>query len=269
MTNQRIVSLFFVPCLIVYKQEKEAWNDMDQKKIGAFIAQCRKEKNMSQMQLAELLGITNQAISKWETGRGMPDISLLQPLCDVLGISLNELFSGEYISVEDYREKAEENISNLFREKQFANLKPVKYLFSGCANATLLIIGVESLIGLIGQFFSPAILKPMLVNVAVWAVLFLASAGKLIYDKRRLKALKQSGAYISAEISEILPVNWIQFANYHTCRVVCNFAYEGEHYRAVSNYYIISPFKRREDLYAKVYFNKDNPLKNSIELLQV
>ena len=54
---------------------------MDQKRIGAFIAKCRKEKNLTQMQLAELLGITNQAVSKWENGRGMPDMSLLQPLC--------------------------------------------------------------------------------------------------------------------------------------------------------------------------------------------
>ena len=71
---------------------------MDQKKIGAFIAQCRKEKSLTQMQLAEQLEISGQAVSKWENGRGMPDVSLLQPLCDVLGISLNELFSGEHIS---------------------------------------------------------------------------------------------------------------------------------------------------------------------------
>ncbi len=75
---------------------------MDQKKIGAFIAQCRKEKNLTQMQLAERLEITNQAVSKWENGRGMPDVSLLQPLCNVLGISLNELFSGEHIYFESH-----------------------------------------------------------------------------------------------------------------------------------------------------------------------
>ena len=63
---------------------------MDQKKIGAFIAQCRKEKSLTQIQLAELLDITNQAVSKWENGRGMPDVSLLQPLCDALGIRSEE-----------------------------------------------------------------------------------------------------------------------------------------------------------------------------------
>ena len=86
---------------------------MDQKRIGAFIAQCRKEKSLTQMQLAELLGITNQAVSKWENGRGMPDVSLLQPLCAVLGISLNELFSGEHISTEDFLKKNKLPILNL------------------------------------------------------------------------------------------------------------------------------------------------------------
>lgn len=67
-------------------------------------------------------------------GKGMPDVSLLQPLRTALGISLNEFFSGERISAEEYKGKAEENISNLFKEKQLANLKPVKYLFYICAN---------------------------------------------------------------------------------------------------------------------------------------
>ena len=127
---------------------------MDQKKIGAFIAQCRKEKNLTQMQLAELLEITSQAVSKWENGRGMPDVSLLQPLCNVLDISLNELFSGEHISTEEYKGKAEENISRLFKEKQIAHLKPVKYLFSICANITLLVAVIELTIGLVGNFFN-------------------------------------------------------------------------------------------------------------------
>lgn len=125
---------------------------MDQKKIGAFIAQCRKEKSLTQMQLAEQLEISGQAVSKWENGRGMPDVSLLQPLCDVLGISLNELFSGEHISADEYKGKAEENISKLFKEKQIANLKPVKYLFSICANVTLFVAVTELAVGLVGIF---------------------------------------------------------------------------------------------------------------------
>ena len=137
---------------------------MDQKKIGAFIAQCRKEKNLTQIQLAELLDITNQAVSKWENGKGMPDVSLLQHLCDALGISLNELFSGEHISADEYKGKAEENISKLYKEKQIANLKPIKHLFATCSNVALLVAVIELAIGFIGNFFDSTILEVMLLN---------------------------------------------------------------------------------------------------------
>ncbi len=241
---------------------------MDQKRIGAFIAQCRKEKNLTQLQLAELLEITNQAVSKWENGRGMPDVSLLQPLCDVLGISLNELFSGEHISEEKYKGKAEENISKLFKEKQIANLKPVKYLFSICANATLLVAVIELAVGLVGNFFNPTILDAMLINVSVWLILFLASMGKLVYDKKKLKTLKHSGACIGSEIEDMIPAAWIRVGNYTSCRIVCRFIYEGREYKAVSSYYVLTPFKRKEDLHANVYIDKNNPAKYSVELFQ-
>lgn len=241
---------------------------MDQKRIGAFIAQCRKEKNLTQMQIAELLGITNQAVSKWENGRGMPDVSLLQPLCDVLGISLNELFSGEHISAEEYKGKAEENISKLFKEKQIADLKPVKYLFSTCANAALLVAMIELAVGLVGNVFNPTILKPMLINVSVWLILFLASMSKLAYDRKKLKDLKHSGVCVDSEIEDMMPAAWIRVSNYTSCRIVCRFIYDGKEYKAVSNYYVLTPFKRKEDLYANVYIDKDNPARYSVELFQ-
>ena len=241
---------------------------MDQKKTGAFIAQCRKEKNLTQVQLAELLEITNQAVSKWENGRGMPDVSLLQPLCNALDISLNELFSGEHISAEEYKGKAEENISNLFKEKQFANLKPVKYLFSICANAALFVAVAELAVGLVGNFFNSTILKPMLINVSVWLILFLASMSKLAYDRKKLKNLKHSGICMDSEIEDMIPAAWIRAGNYASCRIICRFIYEGKEYRAVSNYYVLTPFKRKEDLYANVYIDKDNPATYSVELFQ-
>ena len=98
---------------------------MNQEKIGKFIANLRKEKNMTQQELAKKLGVTDRAISKWENGRGLPDYSLLQDLCDTLSISINELFSGEKISKEDYKTKAEENMSKLindnYSEKKIIN----------------------------------------------------------------------------------------------------------------------------------------------------
>ena len=79
---------------------------MDQKKIGSFIAAQRKDNNLTQSQLAEALGITDKAVSKWETGKSMPDPSLFCPLCDLLHITLNELLSGEFISDKNLKEKS-------------------------------------------------------------------------------------------------------------------------------------------------------------------
>ena len=86
---------------------------MNQKKIGKFINQKRKEKNLTQKQLAEYLGVTEKSISNWENGRNMPDLSLFEPLCKILNITINELMSGEAIANKDYQKKLEENIINL------------------------------------------------------------------------------------------------------------------------------------------------------------
>ncbi len=241
---------------------------MDQKKIGAFIAQCRKEKNLTQMQLAELLEITKQAVSKWETGRGVPDLSLLQPLCDVLGISLNELFSGEHIPEGEYKGKAEENISKLFKEKQIANLKPVKYLFSVCAKVSLFVAVSELVIGFAGYFFDENILGIMLWNSSIWLLLFLISISRLTYDKKKLKNLKDTGICIESEIKDMIPAVWIKIGNYNSCKIVCKFAYENKEYKAVSNYYVLTPFQRKEDFCVNVYIDKNNPEQYSVELFQ-
>lgn len=85
---------------------------MNQEKIGKFILELRKEKNMTQQELADRIGVTDRAVSKWENGRGMPDLSLMKPLCKELGITVNELISGEKIDKKEYQEKLEENILN-------------------------------------------------------------------------------------------------------------------------------------------------------------
>lgn len=85
---------------------------MDQEKTGKFIFKLRKEKNMTQQELANILGVTDRAISKWENGRGMPELALLKPLCDILEITINELLSGEKIDKKDYPKKYEENLIN-------------------------------------------------------------------------------------------------------------------------------------------------------------
>lgn len=91
---------------------------MDQKKIGQFIAQRRKERDMTQKQLADAIGVSDKTISKWETGNGLPDLTLLNVLCRELEINVNELLSGEKLPPETYSEKAEENIMHLLEENQ-------------------------------------------------------------------------------------------------------------------------------------------------------
>ena len=86
---------------------------MNQEKIGKFISKCRKNKNLTQQELAEKLGVSDRTVGNWENGRNMPDLSLFKPLCDELDISINDLMSGERIKKEQYQEKLEENIVNL------------------------------------------------------------------------------------------------------------------------------------------------------------
>lgn len=93
-------------------------NLMDQEKIGKFILEMRKKKGLTQKELAEIVGISDKTISKWECGNSMPDISYLEALCNSLGITVNELLSGECLTSESYSEKAEENIMALMKENE-------------------------------------------------------------------------------------------------------------------------------------------------------
>lgn len=96
---------------------------MDQVKIGKFIQEMRKEKSLTQRELSEKLNISDKTVSKWETGNGLPEVSLMLPLCELLGISVNELLSGERLDEKLYHEKAEENIMDLLKEKAEAKKK--------------------------------------------------------------------------------------------------------------------------------------------------
>ena len=110
---------------------------MDQKKIGAFIAQRRKELDMTQKELAGKLGITDRAVSKWETGRSMPDLSLLQPLSHVLKIDVNDLLNGAIISEDTYRKKSGENLISL---AELNRLKSFRYGYIGFYPLAILLL---------------------------------------------------------------------------------------------------------------------------------
>ena len=94
---------------------------MDQVKIGKFIAACRKKANLTQMQLAEILNITDRAVSKWETGKAMPDSSIMLALCGILNISVNDLLSGEIVSVDNYNKELENNLLEMIKQKEQAD----------------------------------------------------------------------------------------------------------------------------------------------------
>lgn len=100
---------------------------MDQVKIGKFISECRKKNNLTQMQLAEKLNITDRAISKWENGKAMPDSSIMLDLCNELKISVNELLSGEMIEVNNYDKRAEENLLNLNKSNEHKSKMLMKF----------------------------------------------------------------------------------------------------------------------------------------------
>ncbi len=118
---------------------------MNQIKIGKFIADLRKEQNLTQKELAEKLNLSDKTVSKWECGKGLPDYSIMITLCDLMDISINELLSGERLSTIDYNQKAEENIINLIQEST-KNQEKQKW------DALIKIVGELSLVLII--FFS-------------------------------------------------------------------------------------------------------------------
>ena len=99
---------------------------MDQVKIGKFIAKCRKKVNLTQMQLAEKLNITDRAVSKWETGKAMPDSSIMLELCDALKITVNDLLSGEVVAMENYNKEMEKQLLEVIKQKQESDKRLLK-----------------------------------------------------------------------------------------------------------------------------------------------
>ena len=113
---------------------------MNQEKIGKFIAESRKEKNMTQQELADKLGVTDRAVSHWENGRRLPDYSLLKDLSESLDISINELLAGQKLKDKDILKKADENILKM---SEYSNLKSMKYGVIGLIFAYIVLITIS------------------------------------------------------------------------------------------------------------------------------
>ena len=117
---------------------------MNQIKTGRFIAECRKKAGLTQMQLAEKLGITDKAISKWERGMAMPDTSIMLELCDILGISVNELLSGEKIDMENKNHQNEQMLLDMAKELEQKNQTIWKAMWAIMSiSLTALIAGIS------------------------------------------------------------------------------------------------------------------------------
>ena len=125
--------------------------EMNQIKIGRFIAECRKKNNLTQMQLAERLGITDRAISKWENGKSMPDSSIMLDLCKELKITVNELLSGEKINMENNNQKNEQLLLDMAKEVEQKN----KTIWT-----SMWVIMIVSMTALLAGIFLSAFLIP-------------------------------------------------------------------------------------------------------------
>ncbi len=145
---------------------------MKQEMIGKFISSCRKEKGLTQRQLAEKLNITDRAVSKWETGKSVPDASIMLDLCEILGITVNELLSGERITMENYQKKVDENIIEMKKENEAVN----KAARAG-VGVTLVILLVLNFIDIykygVGEAISMPAFRIMIAVSLVWSLIYI------------------------------------------------------------------------------------------------
>lgn len=136
---------------------------MDQIKIGKFIAESRKSRNLTQRQLADILSISDKTISKWECGKGLPEVSLMLPLCAALDITVNDLLSGENVSQTDYQRKAERNMMNLIKENEENRKRITLSIITGI----ITIIAVCALIVIASFIDLPTIVRIILIVFSI------------------------------------------------------------------------------------------------------
>ncbi len=121
---------------------------MDQQKIGAFIAECRRKRGYTQLQLSEMLGITDRAISKWETGKSLPDASIMLKLCEILKITVNELLCGEELTMKDYEKEMENRLIEMVKQKEESDKRLLAFEWV-IAALSLLVLFIPILIAIL------------------------------------------------------------------------------------------------------------------------
>ena len=177
---------------------------MDQIKIGKFIAWKRKEQNLTQAQLAENLGITDRAVSKRETGKSLPDASIMLEMCALLGITVNDLLCGEVVSMENYNEQMENSLIEMIKQKERADKR---------------LLTMEIVIGLTSSIFLFAMLAVgiifMTLEKPIWAFILPVGIG-----------------FVQFIICMAFALRIEQVAGYYECRI-CGHRYVPS-YKAVS-----------------------------------
>lgn len=149
---------------------------MDQSRTGKFITQARRAQNLTQRQLADQLAISDKTVSKWECSKGLPEVSLMLPLCEILQITVNDLLSGEKVAEGEYQKKAEENMMDLIREN--AENKERMTLSNICGVIT--VIAVCALVMLASYLELPVAVRILLLVCAVFtAIAGIGAAARL------------------------------------------------------------------------------------------
>jgi len=181
---------------------------MDQIKIGKFISELRKEKNMTQQQLGDKIGVSYKTISKWETGRGMPELTLLKPLSEELGVTINEILSGERIETEKYISKLEENMVNTIEYSEKHNEEKNKQL-----GMILLILGF--LITLAATAIFPSESSWSSIYSVVGTIVALVGFSKLIRKLECLKKILLNFGFFIIMITLLIILDFVSVINYH------------------------------------------------------
>ena len=163
---------------------------MDQISIGRFIAAERKRKGCTQKQLAEKLNISDKTVSKWECGKGFPEVSLLLPLCKELDITVNELLSGARVSEEEYQKKAEENMVNLVKEAQESKKK----IIMSAMVSVLVIVAAVPLFVVAGMFEMQVWTRVLLMGIG-FVIMVMGIAIACVLDR-------EAGAFECPECKE-------------------------------------------------------------------
>ena len=177
---------------------------MDQEKIGKFILKLRKEKNLTQQQLADILKVTDRAISKWENGRGMPDLSLFKSLCETLDISVNDLISGYKVPKEKYQEKLESNTLDI-----------INYTNSKIEKKNYFISFVLIIFGILIDITAMTIFKSESSFGSIYSIfgILLSTFGIYILTKKSSKKILFMISYFIVSLSTLLFIDYLSVIN--------------------------------------------------------